>query len=61
MKITGENTRMIEIAPGEWVHVRGDAITAQPSAANLLRLRDIYGADLFSLKGKRVLILELAE
>lgn len=54
MKITGENTRMINVAPGEWVEVRGDAV-------KLWIDWDAEAHVLDNFVGKRVLILELAD
>ena len=55
MKITGPDTRMIEVATGQWVHVRGDAAKV---------VIDCSGAEADALDkfvGKRVLILELVD
>ena len=62
MKITGNDTRVILIAPGEWVEVRGaGAECAVRSRAGVLTLYGLTGEQYESLTGKRVLILELAE
>lgn len=64
MKITGENTRMIEIAPGQSVHVRGDAVEAiidTRLGLNLCGLTECGLVQLEAMRGKRVLILEIAK
>ena len=70
MKVTGPDTRMIKIGPDEWVHVRGDGVECSISHGQLslgetaefeLIAQSKLIQKMQSLKGKRVLILELAE
>ena len=57
MKITGDNTRMIEIAPGEWVHVRGDGWELQAKGADL---GELIKAKLTATASKCLVILNRA-
>ena len=59
-KITRDDTRMIEVARGEFVHVRGEA--KELKIVGEIRHHDgrrMWKIDEF--RGKRVLILELVE
>ena len=65
MKITGDNTRMIELAPGEWVHVRGKAFTPEAAHFSVETGGDLIvkfkGEEFDKMVCRRILILELAE
>ena len=57
MKITGDDTRMIEISEGEFVEVRGAAVRAIAVSSS----EDELFPEFERFRGKRVLILELVE
>ena len=70
MKITGNDTRVILIAPGEWVNVWGDGAECsighgQMSFGETAEFELVVQSKLIpkmqALHGKRVIILELVE
>ena len=64
MKVTGNDTRMIEVAHGTWVEVKGapaQAVIDTRAGLNLCGLTEAGLVHLETLRGKRVLILELVE
>ena len=64
MKITGDDTRMIKLEPGQFAHVRGEVIEAIVdtwAGLNLCGLTECGLLQLEALRGKRVLILEIVE
>ena len=64
MKVTSDDTRMLEIEFGQFVHVRGEAVEAVIDTRlglNLCGLTECGIVQLEALRGKRVLILELVE
>ena len=58
MKITGDDTRMIEISEGEFVEVRGEAVRAVAVSSSD---EELCQPEFERFRGKRVLILELVE
>ena len=58
MKITGDDTRNIEIAKGEFVHVRGPGVRAIAVSSSE---EELCQPEFERFRGKRVLIMELAE